>query len=226
MASLTLSPEEITSHLLSILASAANTPYIGEPVSQLEHSLQCAHFARTSTPKSDDETIVAALLHDIGQFIPAEDLHLVLGKEEGEVTDMLVGRTVDPVTTSEPSTQTGHSVGRISHETLGAKYLSALGFSSKVARLVEAHVAAKRYLCAVEPAYHDKLSDASKESLKFQGGPMQGNEKDSFARSPWCDDMCRLRKWDDEAKHIGWDVPGLDTYHESMIRVLGTDCNF
>ncbi|OAQ98093.1 hypothetical protein LLEC1_00798 [Akanthomyces lecanii] len=62
------------------------------------------------------------------------------------------------------------SVGRVGHETLGGAMLLALGFPEKVARLVESHVASKRYLCAVDASYYDKLSEASKRSLINQGG--------------------------------------------------------
>src|ERR1700761_7508785 len=180
--------EQKASYLLSLLASAANTPYIGEPVSQLEHSLQCAHLASSASPASDDETVVAALFHDIGQFIPAEDLDSVLGRNPNRIHDMIVS---EPTQTENGSIKSSNSVGRISHETLGATYLAALGFPEKVTKLVEAHVAAKRYLCAVDPEYHGKLSDASKKSLEFQGGPMKGKEKEDFEDSPWREDMCR-----------------------------------
>jgi len=41
--------------------------YFGEPVSQLEHALQAAHFA--TEEKAPDAMVVAALLHDIGHLL-------------------------------------------------------------------------------------------------------------------------------------------------------------
>ncbi|EJE50070.1 phosphonate degradation operons associated HDIG domain protein [Acidovorax sp. CF316] len=41
--------------------------YSGEPVTQLEHALQCAHLAEQSG--ADDELITAALLHDLGHLL-------------------------------------------------------------------------------------------------------------------------------------------------------------
>ena len=38
--------------------------------------------------------------------------------------------------------------------------------------MVRMHVAAKRYLASMEPGYFDTLSEASKLSLRLQGGPM------------------------------------------------------
>lgn len=39
------SPEEITDKVFGILKSGENKDYIGEPISQLEHALQCAKLA-------------------------------------------------------------------------------------------------------------------------------------------------------------------------------------
>ena len=43
-----------------------------------------------------------------------------------------------------------------------------LGFSNKVAELVEAHVLVKRYLTFKYPDYYTGLSEASKTTLKYQ----------------------------------------------------------
>src|SRR6266852_9367277 len=61
------------------------------------------------------------------------------------------------------------------HEELGAKWL-AERFGPAVSEPVRLHVAAKRYLCAVEPDYFGCLSEASKHSLTMQGGPMTAEE--------------------------------------------------
>jgi predicted HD phosphohydrolase len=69
---------------------------------------------------SDDETVIAALLHDIGHFLPldeAKDVQMAMGS---------------------------HSVGRVGHEVIGEEYLKGLGFGERVSRLVGSHVAAKR----------------------------------------------------------------------------------
>ena len=61
-----LSPIEITNQIFSLMAESANMEYYGEDVSQLEHALQCAKLA--ADIRSDDETVIAALLHDIGHI--------------------------------------------------------------------------------------------------------------------------------------------------------------
>lgn len=209
-----LTPEAVATYLLATLGASADTPYIGEPISQLQHSLQCGWLATEASPPVDEATQVAALLHDIGQFAPAEDLAAavkLLSASSAETDSELV-RDMGP----SPS----QSVGRHGHESLGAQLLRALGFPEKVARLVESHVAAKRYLCAVDEGYHSRLSDASKLSLEYQGGPMSGAELKAFGEDPWCDEMCRVRKWDDEAKAEGLDVGGVEAWRSKVERVL------
>jgi predicted HD phosphohydrolase len=46
------------------------------------------------------------------------------------------------------------------HEDVGARFLSNW-FSPAVTEPIRLHVTAKRYLCAIDPEYHDGLSDAS-----------------------------------------------------------------
>jgi predicted HD phosphohydrolase len=194
------------SHIISLLNASASTPYIGEPISQLEHSLQCAHQASQSEPPSSEDSILAALLHDIGQFVP-----------EDELTAVLQNAQVENMNTEEGK----GSVGRVGHDELGARYLTALGFGENITKLVGSHVAAKRYLCAVDSKYHDALSDASKKSLMFQGGAMSKGEVEIFESDELCGDMVRLRKWDDGAKVIGLDVQNAEGYARMIVKALG-----
>jgi phosphonate degradation associated HDIG domain protein len=53
--------------LLDLLSAQGKEAYFGEPVSVLEHCLQCAHFAERS--HATPATIAAALLHDIGHVL-------------------------------------------------------------------------------------------------------------------------------------------------------------
>jgi phosphonate degradation associated HDIG domain protein len=85
------------------------------------------------------------------------------------------------------------------HEALGALALSS-GFGPQVTRPIALHVAAKRYLCATEPDYFDRLSAASQLSLKLQGGPVTREEAAAFAALPYAADAVRLRRWDDTGK--------------------------
>ena len=74
------------------------------------------------------------------------------------------------------------------------------------------HVAAKRYLCAVDPDYFGKLSPASVHSLRLQGGQMNAAEVAEFAQSPHLHDALAVRRLDDAAKVAGLHTPKFDHY--------------
>jgi predicted HD phosphohydrolase len=71
----------------------------------------------------------------------------------------------------------------------------------RVARLVQLHVPAKRYLAAVEPGR--PLSGRSAATLRLQGGPMTPAEAAAFTRDPLAGDAVTLRQADDEGKAVG-----------------------
>jgi [1-hydroxy-2-(trimethylamino)ethyl]phosphonate dioxygenase len=85
------------------------------------------------------------------------------------------------------------------HELLGAAWLEAR-FIPDVVEPVKLHVAAKRYLCTVDPSYHSRLSPPSVTSLMLQGGPMSSEEVLAFDALPFAADAVRLRQWDEAAK--------------------------
>jgi [1-hydroxy-2-(trimethylamino)ethyl]phosphonate dioxygenase len=101
------------------------------------------------------------------------------------------------------------------HEAIGAGWL-ARHFVPAVSEPVRLHVEAKRYLCAVEPAYNAILSPASVRSLALQGGPMSPAEAEAFAAADHNAAAICLRRWDDEAKVPGLPVPGFDHYRPHM----------
>jgi gamma-butyrobetaine dioxygenase len=98
-----------------------------------------------------------------------------------------------------------HDVGHLRGETDdrhsqgGADWL-AQWFGPEVTEPVRLHVAAKRYLCAVEPDYLARLSQESVRTLGLQGGPMSAGEAAAFEARPYFSDAVRVRRWDDEAK--------------------------
>lgn len=85
------------------------------------------------------------------------------------------------------------------HSHTGADLL-ARWFGPEVTEPVRLHVAAKRYLCAVEPEYYDRLSEASKHTLAVQGGPMSPEQAAVFAALPGAADAVAVRRWDEAAK--------------------------
>ncbi|MBN8902348.1 MAG: hypothetical protein BGO51_17240 [Rhodospirillales bacterium 69-11] len=85
------------------------------------------------------------------------------------------------------------------HEALGHDFLVRF-FGPEVTEPVRLHVAAKRYLCAVEPGYFGRLSQDSVLSLRLQGGPMSAEEAAAFAAGPHAAAAVQLRRFDEAAK--------------------------
>lgn len=172
--------EKLIAEVFTLLKKSEEMDYFGEEVSQLAHVLQCAKLAADTG--ADEETVIAALLHDIGHLCASDD-----AKRMG-------------------------TVGVADHETVGANYLRACGFSEKVAQLVQGHVQAKRYLTFKNPRYMAGLSAASLETLAHQGGPMSTQEAETFEHDPLFKAKLRLRSWDEQGKKVGWQVPPLEAY--------------
>ena len=105
------------------------------------------------------------------------------------------------------------------HEAAGADWL-ARHFGPAVVDPVRLHVAAKRYLCAVEPDYAAGLSDSSRLSLRLQGGPMTADQVAAFEREPHSRQAVAVRRWDDGAKVPGWVVPPLQHYRPLLDAML------
>lgn len=106
------------------------------------------------------------------------------------------------------------ALGVLEHERVGADLLRDSGLGGAVADLVELHVQAKRYLCFARPAYAAALSEASRGTLAFQGGPMTGPEAAAFESHPCFADTLKLRAWDEAAKEKGGQGLSLDTLRE------------
>jgi phosphonate degradation associated HDIG domain protein len=136
-----------------------------------------------------DALVAAALLHDLG--------HLLSGDHR------------DPDEFRERD---------LHHEDIAARFL-ARWFGPEVTEPIRLHVAAKRYLCAVEPGYHDGLSPASVRSLELQGGPMDADQAVAFAGLDHAMDATDLRRWDDLAKDPDRPPVPMSSYTELLARL-------
>ena len=105
------------------------------------------------------------------------------------------------------------------HEEGGAAWLARY-FGPAVSDPVRLHVAAKRYLCAVDLDYRAGLSPASLRSLELQGGPLSADDARRFEQEPFWQAAVALRRWDDAAKVPGLVVPGLEHYRPCLEAVL------
>jgi len=97
------------------------------------------------------------------------------------------------------------------HEELGHDWL-VRWFGPEVTEPVRLHVAAKRYLCAVDPTYFGRLSRDSVTSLALQGGPMSPAEVAAFEALAEHAAAVRLRRWDEAAKVKDLPTPGFDHF--------------
>jgi gamma-butyrobetaine dioxygenase len=117
-----------------------------------------------------------------------------------------------------PSDSAQHGVDT-RHEEVAHAFLSR-HFGPDIAEPIRMHVAAKRYLCATEPAYLEQLSPASVLSLELQGGPYSPAEVAAFDTSPHAEDAVRLRRWDDIGKIAGLETPDLEHYRPVLETAL------
>src|SRR5262245_31057390 len=124
-----------------------------------------------------------------------------------------VGHLLDPARDGHESDEDDR------HEARGAEFLRDT-FVEAVVGPVALHVAAKRYLCAVEPSYRRSLSRASTRSLELQGGPLSGDGCKLFRREAGWDGAVRVRRWDDFAKVPGRPIPPLSSHRALLIRCL------
>lgn len=108
------------------------------------------------------------------------------------------------------------------HEICGAALLN-IYFGKEISDPVRLHVAAKRYLCAVEPDYLADLSRASILSLGVQGGPMSLEEIRLFEAEPRFADAITLRRFDDLGKRPECEVPDLASYRPLLESLLIRD---
>jgi [1-hydroxy-2-(trimethylamino)ethyl]phosphonate dioxygenase len=97
------------------------------------------------------------------------------------------------------------------HEQAGARWLMRY-FSPGVTEPIRLHVAAKRYLCSVQPGYCERLSDASRLSLQLQGGLFSRIELEEFRQNAYWQAAVDLRQWDEQAKVKGLRTPDLDDF--------------
>ena len=186
-------PESPLDVLAALFAGAGSAEYFGEAVTQAEHMRQAAALAQAdgATPA----LVAAALLHDIGHFTE-------LTADQGGLSGEALMEGTD---------------NRHSHT--GADRLAAW-FGPQVTEPVRLHVAAKRYLCAVEPGYADRLSGASVHTPRLQGGPMTPAQAAAFAAAPYAPDAVRLRRWDEQAKDPDFLAPPFEHFRPLLAELL------
>lgn len=145
----------------------------------------------------DDEIVLAAFLHDIGHICAANYI-----------------------------TEDMNGFGVMNHEKIGANFLRKRGFGERIARLVENHVSAKRYLTFKYPEYYEGLSEASKKTLEFQGGRMNYDEAMLFEQDELFEEFIAMRRWDELAKEENFPLQPIDHFKDLMINYLQRQYSF
>jgi gamma-butyrobetaine dioxygenase len=184
--------------IAELFASEGAADYLGEPVTVAEHLLQAGALAEAAGAPS--ALVAAALLHDVGHLRSADS-------QAGGIE--LSGRELMAGTDNN-------------HGDRGAQWLSSQRFPASVTEPIRLHVAAKRYLCATEPSYFGRLSEASVYTLAVQGGPMGDAEAREFEREARAADAIAVRRWDDQAKDPSAEVPAFDHYRPLLASLLIT----
>ncbi|HTF21556.1 MAG TPA: HD domain-containing protein [Chryseolinea sp.] len=139
----------------------------------------------------DDEVVLAAFFHDIGHICVMQQAENSMG---------------------------GYGVK--SHEKIGADFIRSKGFPERVARLIESHVQAKRYLTFKYPEYFNNLSEASRKTLEYQGGKMSEEEANLFENADIFEESILMRRWDEEAKEVHVPIIEMNDLKRRAKRVL------
>ena len=100
------------------------------------------------------------------------------------------------------------------HENIGYQYLKKF-FGQKIVEPIKYHVLAKRYL-ARDKKYFDFLSDASKISLKLQGGVLNAKESKEFENKSYFNPSILLRKFDEATKRTDIKMKSIHDYEKLL----------
>ena len=104
------------------------------------------------------------------------------------------------------------------HEKIGCEYLKSF-FKKEIVEPIKYHVLAKRYL-AREKKYFDLLSEASKTSLKLQGGALNQDESIKFEAQEYFKSSILLRKFDEAAKKTDVKMKSIHDYQKLLTSKL------
>jgi predicted HD phosphohydrolase len=175
------------SDVLELLERRGAVAYLGEPVTLLEHVLQCAQLAASA---GEEPALVAAcLLHDVGWLLGETRV------DAGSVAAVeAAGRGDRERASRDQAERPGHD-----HAERGAAALAAW-FPPTVFEPVRLHIQAKRWIVANEPGALERLSVESRRTLVLQGGPLDAVAASAFTALPYSDSALRLRRYDDSAK--------------------------
>jgi [1-hydroxy-2-(trimethylamino)ethyl]phosphonate dioxygenase len=100
------------------------------------------------------------------------------------------------------------------HEIIGANYLKSF-FHHNIIEPILLHVKAKKYL-ARNKKYFNNLSDASRISLKLQGGIMSDFDAKKFELNKNYENAIKLRRFDEGAKQKNMKIKKIEDYKDLL----------
>lgn len=168
----------IISIISLIFTNYGSQDYIGESIIQLEHAIQVAQHQEKSFIRSQ---VIAGFLHDIS--------HLIIFDQIENIDHHC------------------NNLGAMGHSDNGVTYLKDLGFGDDVVIPIKNHCRSKRYLLTVQPDYKNQLSEASQNTLNFQGGLMTRDEVKEFEKEDYFLESIKLRISADKSNEINKYTP-------------------
>ncbi|KAJ2052565.1 hypothetical protein GGI03_000897 [Coemansia sp. RSA 2337] len=214
----TMTPEQRVSKLFKTLEISGKKEHVSGNMTQLEHALRVANFAKIES--ADEDTILAALMLDTGGIkvtIPPYNNFAVGDRVEFYLSGY------------DRNTSEAVEIGEV-----GDIFVRKLGFSNKTCELVESNVFAKRYLGSMTPEGLESIIPKSMGiitremaeagvlvDIPLWGTPLSSTEMREFEKDPLFKQKVQLAVWDVAAtKTTGDKPPALDTYRDMAIRNL------
>ncbi|KAJ2756898.1 hypothetical protein GGI19_000486 [Coemansia pectinata] len=194
-----MSPEQRVNTVFELLETASKKKHVCGETTELVNALQVTQLAKNDG--ADEETILAALMINIGRLIPS--------MEQRSIPRFIY----DPM---DILTEKSEISNDMDHGRVGGKYLCQLGFSKTICELIESQVLAKRYLLTVDPNFNA-------DGYLILPFPLftLPTERHVFEKDPLFKQKVQLVKWDDPAYKITETKPvALDTYRDMAIRNL------
>jgi predicted HD phosphohydrolase len=149
-----------------------------------------------------------------------------MAEKSGESDEIIIGTLLHDIGhfTSEFGTFSMEDTEDRYHEDAGAAVLEQF-FPKIITDCCRHHVAAKRYLCATDPEYFQKLSTASIHSLNLQGGPMSEAELKDFEKNPNLKKILKVRLYDDAGKIPDMDTPSFWHFAPLVQKMVDSHCS-
>ncbi|KAJ2426137.1 hypothetical protein GGF41_002169 [Coemansia sp. RSA 2531] len=214
----TMTPEQRVSKLFELLENSDEEEHVSGNMTQLEHALRVANFAKIES--ADEDTILAGLMLDTGGI--TFTIH--------PYENMAVGDRIELFWNG----RTRNTSDTFDSDEVDDIIVRKFGFSNKTCELVESNTFAKSYLGSMTPEglvsiiprnigiiTPEDLAAGVLVDIPLWGTPLSSTEMREFEKDPLFKQKVQLAVWDVAAtKTTGDKPPALDTYRDMAIRNL------